>query len=383
MEADKKIIIGYDAKRIVRNGTGLGGYGRTLVNDIAARATGNMRLLLYAPDSGRAELRNQIMESSHLCYRYPSGNPCKLMRDYWRIKGVVKSLVADGVCIYHGLTGELPVGLKASGIKGVVTIHDLIFMRHPEYYNPIDVAIYKWKFRMACREAERIIAISECTKRDIMELGGVPAEKIDLIYQSCNPRFCGEPAADAVNDVMKRYKLPSRYILNVGTIEERKNVALAVKALERLPSDIHLVVVGRKTGYVKKVLETARKSGVLSRLHLLSGVGDDDLQAIYKGAELFVYPSRYEGFGIPVIEAVFSGLPVVACTGSCLEEAGGPHNIYVAPDDVNGMADAIVKLLAGAEGREERIAKSLAYVERFRGVDVAAQVIDVYKKCLG
>jgi glycosyltransferase involved in cell wall biosynthesis len=112
-------------------------------------------------------------------------------------------------------------------------------------------------------------------------------------------------------------------------------------------------------------------------------VSDEALPALYAGAEAFVYPSVYEGFGIPIIEAISSGLPVVACTGSCLEEAGGPHCLYVAPDDALGMANAIKKCLKGASGRDNRIRRSQDYIRRFAGHDVAGQVFELYQKLLG
>ena len=115
----------------------------------------------------------------------------------------------------------------------------------------------------------------------------------------------------------QKLQLPQRFVLNVGTLEERKNLLLAVESLPMLPNDIHLVAVGRRTKYTDKVEKAAQQLGVANRLHVLSGIGDDDLQAIYNLAETFVYPSRYEGFGIPIIEAIQSSLPVVACTGSC------------------------------------------------------------------
>ena len=115
-------------------------------------------------------------------------------------------------------------------------------------------------------------------------------------------------------------------------------------------------------------------------MHLLSGVTDNELNAIYKKAEVFVYPSRYEGFGIPIIEAIFSGLPVVACSGSCLEEAGGPDCIYVKPDDVEGMANAVMQMINNEDDRNERILRSQEYVQKFRGTNVASQVFDLYEK---
>lgn len=370
-------IIGFDAKRIVRNGTGLGGYGRTLVNDLIRRNGGEMELLLYAPDMGRDHLRQQIIQDPHARFVYPKGNPCRLSRDLWRVKGIVSQLKADGVQLFHGLTGELPLGIKKSGIKTVVTIHDLIFMRHPEYYNWLDVKIYEWKFRQTLKEADRIIAISECTKRDIIELGGISGDNIDVIYQSCNPRFlASQPSTLNAHPS----SLPPRYMLCVGTIEERKNLMLALRSLVHLPEDIHLVAVGKQTKYAALVEAEAEKLGLKSRLHMLSGVSDADLHAIYSHAEVFVYPSRYEGFGIPIIEAIFSGLPVVACTGSCLEEAGGPDCLYVHPDDVEGFAQCVSRMLADSPERDSRIQLSQNYVQRFRGTDVAGQVMEVYNR---
>ena len=167
-------------------------------------------------------------------------------------------------------------------------------------------------------------------------------------------------------------------MLSVGTIEERKNILLAVKALRFLPESLSLVIVGRRTKYADMVRQWAERNGVSDRVVMRHDVTDDELPSLYAGAEVFVYPSRYEGFGIPIIEAIAMGLPVVAATGSCLEEAGGPHSLYVNPDDAEGMAVAIRQSLKGAEGREERIAKSRDYIRRFEGSNVAAQVVDIY-----
>ena len=368
------MIIGLDAKRIVRNGTGLGSYGRTLVNDLIRLGDNDMELRLYAPDEGRDELRSQMIEGIQFCY--PKGRPSSLRKAWWRSRGIIDDLRHDGVQVYHGLSGELPTGLRKAGIRGVVTIHDLIFLRHPEYYHWIDTRIYEWKFRQALREADTIIAISERTRQDIIQFGGDEyADRIQLIYQSFSPRFSTKVQPERKADVRARYKLPQRFILNVGTIERRKNLLLAAEAVELLPQDIHLVAVGRQTSYVRELPHDDQ------RFHLLSGVPDSDLAVIYSMAEAFVYPSRYEGFGIPIIEAIAAGLPVVACTGSCLEEAGGPDSLYVGPDNVIEMAEALKMSIRGARGRDERIRRSREYIRRFEGNDVAAQVAQVYR-CL-
>ena len=370
--------IGFDAKRIVRNGTGLGAYGRTLVNDLAQYP---LQLSLYAPDKGRDDLRTQIIQRPNVAFKY-ANKPWPFGKAYWRSRGIVNDLQRDGVQLYHGLSGELPSGIRNSGIPSVVTIHDLIFLRHPEFYNPIDVKLYTWKFRRTLREATHIIAISECTKRDIIHYGQVPEDKISLIYQSCAQRFGAEPDPVVQQQVSQQYQLPERYILNVGSIESRKNVLQAVQSLLYIPADISLVIIGRPTPYTQKVMAYAQRHNLQHRVKVLHGVPDEHLPAIYSMAEVFVYPSVYEGFGIPIIEAIRCGLPVVGCSGSCLEEAGGPDNIYVAPGDVLGMANAIRRSLADADHRDERIQRSQAYIQRFAGIDVAGQVNQLYHQIL-
>ena len=372
------LTIGYDAKRAVSNGTGLGNYCRTLLNDLGTIDTTDS-FRLYVPDLGRDDLRSQLDMPRNMSFVTPANKLAKPLRSLWRIKGIVNDLKRDGVDIYHGLTGELPLGLSEAGIKSVVTIHDLIFMRCPEYYNPVDVAIYKWKFRNAIRQADRIIAISECTRRDIMELGEIDDSRIHVVYQSCDTRFRQQVSPEQKQDVRARYSLPKRYVLFVGTIEERKNALLAAQALPYLSDEIHLVLVGRQTAYAKTITSFARQNGLANRIHMLSGVPTSDLYAIYQQAECFVYPSRYEGFGIPVIEAIQSRLPVIACTGSCLEEAGGPDNVYVDPDEPQEMAMAIKSITDNPDAARQIVTRSLDYIRRFENGNVAQEMLNVYR----
>ena len=362
----EQLKIGFDAKRIVRNGTGLGSYGRTLINDLANYP---LEMKLYAPDQGRNELRQQIKLRENVSFCYPTPSSLPFSKALWRSRGIVGDLKRDGIQVFHGLSGELPMGIRKSGIKSVVTIHDLIFLRHPEFYHWIDTKIYAWKFRQTLREADHVIAISECTKRDILAYGEVDERKISVIYQSCAPKF----------SVSQSTTPSERYILSVGSIEARKNILLAVKALPYLPEEVSLVIVGRHTPYTDEVSAYAEKTGQAHRVRIMHGVSDEALPKLYAEAEAFVYPSRYEGFGIPIIEAISCGLPVVACTGSCLEEAGGPDTLYVDPDDAEAMAQAIKQVLRGAEGREARIERCQQYIKRFAGNDVAGQVAELYR----
>lgn len=368
--------IGFDAKRIVANGTGLGSYGRTLVNALSALDSGD-ELLLYAPDGGSEALRTQVEQRGNVRFVFPGKSSLPGYKQYWRSHGIVSQLVADSVDVYHGLSGELPVGIRQKGIKTIVTIHDLIFLRHPEYYHWIDTKIYARKFRQALCEADRIVAISECTKRDILHYGDFPSDRIDVVYQSCGLRFSQHVSESKLQEVHARYDLPACYMLCVGTIEERKNALLAVQALRYLPREMSLVMVGRATPYQKVLDDFISREGLTGRVRFLHGVPNDDLPAIYQLGDVFVYPSRYEGFGIPIVEAIQSGLPVVAATGSCLEEAGGPDSLYVDPDDAEGMAHAVERAVGE---RAVRVPRSRDYVCRFENQDVAALMLLEYEK---
>ena len=370
--------VGLDAKRIVRNGTGLGSYGRTLATDLSR--DDHLDLTLYATDKGRDELRLQVAETPRLRYAYPTRRFSLLGKAYWRSCGIVGQLRRDGIQVYHGLSGELPYGIGRSGIKSVVTIHDLIFLRHPEYYNKVDVAIYKRKFYRALKEADAVVAISECTRRDICQLGDIDPDRVEVIYQSCAPRFSSEPDMRLLWRVRDFYDLPDRYVLCVGSIEQRKNQLLCIEALNYLPDDVSLLLVGRETPYTDELRNYIDREQLHERVMVLHGVPDDHLPAFYRMAEAFVYPSRYEGFGIPIIEAVRMGLPVVACTGSCLEEAGGPDSLYVSPDDPQALAHALKQVLVGAEGRQQRIERSQRYVERFGNTHCAQHFAELYRR---
>lgn len=368
--------IGYDAKRIVSNSTGLGRYGRTIINAISAEDSKD-EFLLYAPDEGRNDLRCQVETRPNVSFHYPNNRFLRLQRDIWRSKGIVRDLIADKVSLYHGLSGELPLGIKSAGIPAIVTIHDLIFLRHPEFYNWIDVQIYKHKFCSTMREASCVIAVSECTKRDILYYySDFPEDKIKVIYTPISPIFTGiknYPQSALLTGVIK-------YYLQVGTIEERKNALESVMALDYLPEEMHCVLVGRETRYAERLRSYAHKHKLDKRLHILNDVNDEELVKIYMHADCFVYPSRYEGFGLPIIEAIRYGLPIIAATGSCLEEAGGSEGIYVSPDKPESLAKAIMEM-ASSTNRGERVSRMQSYVERsFDSKKFVSQIMELYDR---
>ncbi len=372
--------IGFDGKRAVCNNTGLGNYSRLLVK-VLSNHYPDLEYALYTPEKRDNPRLMPLLTRQGVSVATPDKPLWKAVPALWRVAAMARQMARDGVDIIHGLSGELPFDLAASRLPSVVTVHDLIFLRLSHCFSLIDRFIYNYKCRYACKHADHIIAVSECTKRDIVHYYGIPADKISVIYQGCNPLYACRADEEKRREVKRNYRLPERYVLSVGTIEERKNTLAIVQALEHLPDELHLVLVGRPTAYIHQLKEFMAKAGLQDRVHFLHGIPSDDLPAIYQSAETFVYPSVYEGFGIPILEALHSGIPVVAATGSCLEEAGGEHSLYVSPHDVEGLAAAIARTQEPSL-RATMIEEGLKWAQRFTQEQMARETMECYRKVL-
>lgn len=372
--------IGFDGKRGVSNMTGLGNYSRLVMSEIATKTPDN-EILVYAPKLKENPRLSTLKSLGNVEFRLPP--PQGLKGSLWRSFGITNNLRADGIDIYHGLSNELPLNIRNSGVPSVVTIHDLIYRRMPECYKWIDRKLYDYKYGASCRNADRIIAISECTRRDIIDLYGINPDKIDVIYQGCDPSFRIKWTDEQLADLRRRYNLPSKYILQVGTIEKRKNLELTVRALSSLDRDVDLVVVGKDHyGYKKYVDGIAEQLGLGHRIHYFAGLDFKDLPGFNQAASVIAYPSRYEGFGIPVIEGLESMRPVVAATGSCLEEAGGENTLYVNPDSPQEMGSALMALLRGGRDVDEMVKASKEYATRFNTPDMVSGILRSYEQTI-
>ena len=263
--------IAFDAKRITHNATGLGNYGRFVVNGLNRFHPENS-YNLYSPKPGNESCRSQITSLNNLKFMYPSGNITSNFPGLWRSYYMTHQLKQDKVDLFHGLSNELPLFIEKSGIPSVVTIHDLIFNRHPEYYKFLDRKIYNFKFKRACVYADRIIAVSETTKQEIISAYKIPESKIEVVYQGCNPAFGTIVAPELREQIIKSYSIARPYILYVGSIEARKNLLLIVKALKYLDRDTTLVAVGKRTPYTAVVEAFIKENGLAERVKILHQV---------------------------------------------------------------------------------------------------------------
>jgi glycosyltransferase involved in cell wall biosynthesis len=379
--------IGFEAKRAFTNGTGLGHYSRTLVSSLAEYFAENDYYLFTPKQTDRFNTD----QFSNIHTVVPSSFPATFFTAAWRSNWVKKDLKKNGIDVYHGLSHEIPVGMRSTNIPSVVTMHDLIFERYPEQYNRIDVQIYRRKFKYACENADRVIAISEQTKADIIEFYKTPASKIDVCYQSCNEIFRQTISEEEKQRVQKMYSLPDAFLLYVGSVIERKNLLSICKGLHALKGklDVPLIVIGDGTSYKSVVKKYIAENGMEKQVRFLSDEpaaknADDfrsakDFPAIYQQAIAMIYPSIFEGFGIPILEALCSRIPVITTNVSCMPETGGDAAYYVSPFDIEEMSQAIWSVTTNHELRSGMIEKGIQHADRFTRKSCAESVINVYR----
>lgn len=362
--------IGFDAKRAFNNHTGLGNYSRFVIEALSRTQWGSLESLLYTP-----KVKNLAWLNS-FDHNFVIKTPSVKVGGLWRSWLINNDLKKDNVDIFHGLSNEIPFRINKSGVKSVVTIHDLIFMRYSELYPAVDRFFYQQKFRYACENADAVVAVSQQTKDDIIEFYKIPAERIRVIYQDCQSSFHQKVDNQSILTIKSKYSLNKPYIICVSSFSERKNQKRLVEAFQQLGlKDYELVLVGGKSKYADEITQKFPKN-----TKILYGVPSADLPALYQGASLCVYPSFFEGFGIPIIEALHSGIPVVAATGSCLEEAGGEGALYANPLDVNDLADKVRQVLTNDSLRNDLILRGKEHVKQFSVENIAGQLIKLYQE---
>jgi glycosyltransferase involved in cell wall biosynthesis len=374
----RPISIGFDAKRAFFNNSGLGNYSRNLLVALAKNHPENSYYLFTPKTKDRFIIENE----GQFNLIKPNLAILKLISPLWRIKYMKNDIKLQKLEIFHGLSHELPFGIEKTGVKSVVTVHDLIFLRFPEFYNWIDVKIYYWKLVYACRVSDHIVAVSKQTKDDLIRFLNLSPDKISVIHQGCNPSFWNCYSKEFFEEVKTKYDLPERYLLYVGTIEERKNLLGIVKAMHIKNINIPLVVIGRKVDiYYKKVLKYITVNR-LNNIIFPERILNPELPVIYQNAECFIYPSFFEGFGIPVVEALVSKTPVITSKGGCFAEAAGPGSLYVDPYDPEKIGEAILKVVNSKEIREKMITIGADYANNFKDDVIAQTYMNLYHSLL-
>lgn len=276
--------------------------------------------------------------------------------------------------IYHGLSHEIPMNAHRLNCKTVVTFHDLIYEIYPKQFSWWDRMQYQRKYRYAAKHADKVIAISESTKRDIIDHYNVSESKIEVIYQSCHPSFIKDEG---------KLSSDEKYFLYVGSVIERKSFKDIIEAMRQMPSDyrIPVKVVGTGGSYAAECKALIAENQLEEWFDWMHHVDNQDLVSLYDGAVALIYPSIYEGFGIPIIEALSRSTPVITTTASSLPEAAGPGAILITPHDTDALASTMIKVQSYEEEIQKMIQEGHAYVRHtFNPEKLAAELISLYSK---
>lgn len=346
--------IGFDARRYFHNRTGLGNYSRNIVDGLA-KAYPGQAFSLYDE------------------------------KDYDRAFRMGRKAAKDRCDVFHGLSNELPMDIRKTGVRSIVTIHDVAWRTFPDMYKWPDRFIYDIKYGWAARNSDHIIAISESTKADIMRFFRVDERKISVLYQPVQTHFYRRMDKEKARTTVRHISanIPSDFLLSVGTVNSRKNLLGTLKALASIPSGERppLVVVGNGKGYRRKCMEFAAKELGKNEVIWLDNVSDNvDLQALYTRATALLYPSMYEGFGLPVVEALLQGCPVLTSAVSSLPEAAGPGALLVDPSDQEEISEALRRLVDDCPLRRKLATEGENYCRRMFDPDTQArQLMKIYK----
>jgi len=353
--------IGYDAKRYYHNHTGLGNYSRAIV----------------------AGQQQNFPDEEYALY------DLKSIDRSFRLGQRAKS---EGCDLLHGLSNELPLNIQKVGIASLVTVHDVAWRTFPDMYHWIDRKIYDYKYGRSCQHATHVLAISDSTKRDVMNFYDVPESRISVIYQPVQELFytplSQEESQQILQTAVEQHQLsqplPQQFILNVGSINSRKNLLGLVKALELIPSDQRplLLVVGNGREYRREVEEYITRHELSRYVQIETNVRDNKiLQALYSRASLMAYPSHYEGFGLPVVEAALQQCPILTSDVSSLPEAAGPGALLCHPDEVESIHDKLVELLDYPDIAHNLAVEAEKYARhRFEPKSLAKQMHELYLK---
>ncbi len=355
---------------------GLGRYAHNLAVHLAKLE--GCRLSLFYNRSGAATLPTGL---AHLPVRsWPiATRPWRLVVALGTLLGTPWDRFQPGADLFHATEHLLP---PFRHIRTVLTVHDLIYILFPEYHLPMNYHFLRLMMPRFARRAGAIIAISECTRWDLVRLWQIPEEKIHVIHEGIDARFRPPAGSHTAARVRASYGLPDRFALYVGTIEPRKNLPALLDAWQRLRSPCPLVIAGKKGWLYEETFARVEALGLSDRVIFTGFVPDKDLPALYGAADVFVFPSLYEGFGLPVLEAMACGTPVVTTTGGSLPEVAGDAALLVDPTDVDALTDALGHLLHDRALRDECRERGLARARAFTWERTARETRDVYRRLL-
>lgn len=331
----------------------------------------------YTVFASELRAREQFPQLHVAASRLPTQHP--LVRIVWEQLIQPFALRCERIDLLHALAFAGPLSI---GIPWVVTVYDLSFIRYPRSFNRANRTYLKWAVGHAVRHASRVIAISESTKRDLISTFEIPAERVAVVYCGFDKAFSRPLSSAEIGSWRSGRNLPDHYVLHVGTLEPRKNIARLLRAFARAKQSAHLphqlVLVGAR-GWKHDEIDRVIAEEQLTDSVIFSGyVSQEELAYWYRAADLLAYPSLYEGFGLPPLEAMACGLPVVSSNASSLPEVVGDAALVVSPEDESALSEAIVRALTDRVLREELIARGTRQAGKFSWARTGRETAQIY-----
>jgi glycosyltransferase involved in cell wall biosynthesis len=372
--------IAIDGKRFFLNASGLGRYSRSLVNSLLSLEDEAFLLTLFKP-KGRGKFDAPDHRRLHIVtadYLLPgdAGNAL------WRFTKFPRLINKNKYSVFHGPSHVLPGKLTCPAI---VTMLDLIFLRFPQYFPIVDRHYYKVMFKKSARQADHIISISQATKSDLISYFDIDADKISVVYPGFDDILTPIGSHDLQN-IRSTYELPNHYILYVGNIEPRKNILRLAQAFDflmasgKIDRETELVVAGQKGWFYKEIFTGIDRLKSREKIRFLGPVYGRDLAGLYQMALVMAYPSLFEGFGYPVLEAMQLGTPVLTSNVSSLPEAGGSAAVLIEPEQVDDIASGLEKIINDETMREDMTRKGLAHASQFTAERMARETLSIYRR---
>ena len=377
--------IGLDGKVLTLRAGGIGRYAINLTRAMLAEAAARRPELEFVIFTGPQTSPEVMAEFRGACDECFLGAKSSVIRSLALVPAALRRLRVD---VFHGMD-HVGIPFVGRSAKTVVTVHDVIVLILPETFTPRHRLVVRTALARVRRKADRVIVPSQAVKRDVVTRLGVPGDRVVVTPEGCEPCFRPIRSAGALHAAAAKYGLPPRYVLAVGTLEPRKNLTTLLRAFARLRRDgevdpeLRLVLAGARGWLEEPIFRAVRSLGLDEAVHFPGFIDDDDLPAVYGGAALFVFPSLYEGFGLPLLEAMACGVPVVASNVSSLPEVAGDAALLVDPRETDDLADAVARALRDGALRDRLRAAGLARARQFSWEATARRTLDAYTSVVG
>lgn len=370
--------IAIDATIIRKENTGTGFYIINLINGLAKIKDGN-DYYIFTSSIQSKEFFNFESSNFHIVNKNFKNRIFRVIWQFFLLPFELKKLK---VGVLHSPNYITP--LFKLGFKVIVTIHDLTFYLFPEKFTVTKRLLFKYMLPLFIKIADKIIAVSNNTKKDILKFFKIPESKIIVTFESYPEYYDKDGYGASVGNTLNNYKIKNKYLLFVGMIEPRKNILSILKAFREIDADLELdlVIAGKKGWYYKEIEEYQSEllnSGIKNNIIFTGYVSEPELKYLYKNAYIFIYPSIYEGFGIPPLQAMVCKVPVITSSLSSLPEVVGDAAIMVNPYDIKEISSAIRILYIDFDKRTELVNKGVIQAKKFSQENFAKNTIEVYK----